>query len=206
MVAFCRADAGLFWLADVITALATSGLRINELAKLRWTDIDLPSNTIRLTDERARPRRKQTGQERRIKGKRGRALPMNPAFRDVLAALPRHRDGLIFRGQKGGRLSDRRVLKALQDRVIETLKHEFPIPDGETGFADGTIHGLRHYFCSEAYRSGARDAELLEWLGHRDSVILNLYRHLRREDSHRRMEQINFLGSDDGEDIATDVA
>jgi integrase len=206
MIDFCYAMPNLVWLAQVITALATSGLRINELAKLRWTDIDLPSNTIRLTDERARPRRKQTGQERRIKGKRGRALPMHPAFGDVLAALPRHRDGLIFHGQKGGRLSDRRVLEALQGQVIESLKNEFPTPDGETGFADGTVHGLRHYFCSEAYRNGAKDAELLEWLGHRDSEIMKLYRHLRREDSHRRMEQINFLGSDDEEDRESDVA
>jgi integrase len=89
--------------------------------------------------------------------------------------------------------------------VIESLKHEFPTPNGETGFADGTVHGLRHYFCSEAYRNGAKDAELLEWLGHRDSEIMKLYRHLRREDSHRRMEQINFLGSDDEEDFESDV-
>lgn len=61
IIAFCYASPSLVWLGQVITALATSGLRINELAKLRWTDIDLPSNTIRLTDERARPRRKQTG-------------------------------------------------------------------------------------------------------------------------------------------------
>ena len=206
MIAFCYESPSLVWLGQVITALATSGLRINELAKLRWTDVDFPSNTIRLTDERARPRRKQTGQERRIKGKRGRALPMHPAFREVLAALPRHRDGLVFRGQKGGRLSDRRVLEALQGRVIEPLKNEFPTPEGEIGFAGGTIHGLRHFFCSEAYRNGAKDAELLEWLGHRDSEIMKLYRHLRREDSHRRMEQINFLGSDDEGDRDSDVA
>jgi len=206
MVDFCNMTPNLIWLAQVITALATSGLRINELAKLRWTDIDFPSSTIRLTDERARPRRKQTGHERRIKGKRGRALPMHPAFRDVLAVLSRHRDGLIFRGQNGGRLNDRRVLEALQGRVIKSLKKEFPTPRGEIGFANGTIHGLRHFFCSEAYRNGAKDAELLEWLGHRDSEIMKLYRHLRREDSHRRMEQINFLGSDDGEDCESDVA
>ena len=90
--------------------------------------------------------------------------------------------------------------------MIETLKHEFPTPQGEAGFADGTVHGLRHFFCSEAYRHGSRDAELLEWLGHRDSVILKLYRHLRREDSHRRMQQINFLGSDDGKACDSDVA
>ncbi len=206
MVKFCDKTSSLVWLAQVITALATSGLRINELAKLRWTDIDLPSSTIRLTDERARPRRKQTGHERRIKGKRGRALPMHPAFRKVLAVLPRHQDGRVFRGQMGGRLSDRRVLEALQRRVIEPLKEEFPTPAGETGFTDGTIHGLRHFFCSEAYRNGAKDAELLEWLGHRDSEIMKLYRHLRREDSHRRMEQINFLGSDDKEGSDRDVA
>lgn len=29
--------------------------------------------------------------------------------------------------------------------------------------------------------------------------MTQLYRHLLREDSHRRMEQINFLGSDDEE-------
>ena len=206
MVAFCNAIPNLVWLAQAITALATSGLRINELAKLRWTDIDLQSSTIRLTDERSRPRRKQTGQERRTKGKRGRALPMHPAFSDVLAELPRYRDGLIFRGQQGGKLSDRRVLEALQGRVIEPLKQEFPTPDGEVGFADGTVHGLRHYFCSEAYRNGAKDAELLEWLGHRDSEIMKLYRHVRREDSHRRMEQINFLGGDDEEGLESDVA
>ena len=132
---------------------------------------------------------------------------MHRAFRDVLTALPRHRDGLIFRGEKGGRLSDRRVLEGLQGRVIEPIKQEFPTPEGETGFVDGTIHGLRHFFCSEAYRNGAKDAELLEWLGHRDSEMMKLYRHLRREDSHRRMEQITFLGSDDGEATsATDVA
>lgn len=206
MIAFCYALPSLVWLGQVITALATSGLRINELAKLRWTDIDFAANTIRLTDERARPRRKQTGHERRIKGKRGRALPMHPAFREVLAALPHHRDGLVFRGQKGGRLSDRQVLQALQRRVIEPLKDEFPTPEGEIGFASGTVHGLRHFFCSEAYRNGATDAELLEWLGHRNSVIMNLYRHLRPEDSQRRMEQINFLDSDGEEEPDSDVA
>jgi integrase len=206
IVAFCNSKPDLVWLGQVIIALATSGLRINELARLRWTDIDLQSNTIRLTDERARPRRKQTGNERRIKGKRGRALPMHPAFREVVDGLPRHLDGLIFRSQQGGRLSDRRVLEALQRRVIAPLMEEFLTPAGESGFADGTVHGLRHFFCSEAYRNGAKDAELLEWLGHRDSEIMKLYRHLRQEDSHRRMEQINFLGSDDEEGHGFDVA
>jgi integrase len=206
VVKFCGDDPKLVWLGQIITALASSGLRINELARLRRSDVDLASATIRLTDERARPRRKQTGAERRIKGKRGRAIPMHRAFRDVLLALPENKDGLVFHGQKGGKLSDRRVLEALQRHVIAPLAKEFPTPDGEIGFANGTVHGLRHYFCSEAYRNGATDAELLAWLGHRDSDIMKLYRHLRREDSHRRMEQIDFLDGDDGKDDDRNVA
>jgi len=183
-------------LADVVVALATSGFRINELTRLRWTDIDLTAGTVRLTDERARPRRKQTGKERRIKGKRGRALPLHPAFRKVLEGLPRHKDGVVFRAERGGKVRDRRVLEVPQNKVIANLTDEFPSPEDEVGFTDGTVHSFRHYFCSEAYRSGATDAELLEWLGHRDSNIMRLYRHLRPEDGHRRMAKIRFLVDD----------
>ena len=98
------------------------------------------------------------------------------------------------------------MLEALQDRVIVTLNEEFPTPAGQIGFANGVPHGFPHYFCSEAYRNGATDAELLEWLGHRDSEMMKLYRHLRPEDGQRKMGQINFLGSDDEKDQQSDVA
>jgi integrase len=194
MIAFCGSDPDLNWMRHVITGLATSGLRIGELGKLRWSDIDADFCNIRLTDERARPRRRQSGNERRIKGKRGRAIPVNPALRKLLAQLPRHRDGLVFRAQRGGKLRDRCVLAALQGRVIKPLAEEFPTPAGEIGFEHGTVHGFRHYFVSEAFRNGATDAQLMEWLGHRDSQLLRIYRHLRPEDGHRQMERIDFLG------------
>ena len=102
MLEFCRADPDLNWMGHVITGLATTGLRIGELGKLRWSDIDADVSNIRLTDERARPRRRQSGNERRVKGKRGRAIPINPALQKLLIQLPRHRDGLVFRAQRGG--------------------------------------------------------------------------------------------------------
>ena len=34
----------------------------------------------------------------------------------------------------------------------------------------------------------------MEWVGHRDSKIVALYRHLRPEDGVKQMSQINFLG------------
>jgi integrase len=194
MITYCRAESALRWLGNVLAALAATGLRINELAKLRWTDVDFEAGTICITDERSRPRRRQSGLERRLKGKRGRALPLNLSLRKLLLQLPHHRDGIVFRGKNGGKVDDRRVLEALQGKVIMHLLEAFPTPEGEIGFQDGTVHGLRHYFVSEAYRNGATDAELMEWLGHRDSQLLRIYRHLRPEDGHRKMQKIDFLG------------
>lgn len=195
MIAYCYVEPGLEWLGNVIATLATTGLRINELAMLRWTDIDFAAGSICITDERARPRRRQSGLERRLKSKRGRALPLNLSLRKLLLGLPRHQDGLVIRAKNGGKLKDRRVLETLQRKVIRSLVGEFPTPGGEIGFEHGTVHGLRHYFVSEAYRNGATDAELVDWLGHRDSQLLRVYRHLRPEDGRRKMLKIDFLGS-----------
>jgi hypothetical protein len=49
-------------------------------------------------------------------------------------------------------------------------------------------------FCSQAFLDGAAEADIKDWLGHRDSRMVTHYRHLRREDSVRKIEQIDFLG------------
>jgi integrase len=43
MVDHCQATIGLMWLGNVIMALACTGMRISELAGLRWSDIDFRS-------------------------------------------------------------------------------------------------------------------------------------------------------------------
>ena len=53
MVNRCTDIPRLLWLANVIIALAHTGLRISELAGLRWSDVDFNSNTIRVADERS---------------------------------------------------------------------------------------------------------------------------------------------------------
>jgi len=89
-----------------------------------------------------------------------------------------------------------RVLKVLLRDVIRPLKQRFPTPPGEIGFEHGRVHSFRHYFVSEAFRQGATEGEVMEWVGHRDSKIVAHYRHLRKADSHRRMEKVDFLGGD----------
>ena len=53
MVEHCQRSPKSIWLAQVIQALAMTGMRIGELAALRWSDVDLARGFIRVADERA---------------------------------------------------------------------------------------------------------------------------------------------------------
>ncbi|MEX2140543.1 MAG: tyrosine-type recombinase/integrase [Pirellulales bacterium] len=195
MVEHCRSTPGLHWFVDVIVGLATTGLRSEEFNGLRWSDIDFEAGVIRLKDQRYSGRKRMLGSIRAIKGKRDRVLPLHPAFRGVLESLPRNRDGLIFHGPRGGRLHARNNLEFLKTQVIKPLADKFPTPSGEIGFEHGVIHSFRHFFCSEAFRGGASEAEVLDWLGDRDSNMIKVYRHLRPDDSKAKMNRIDFLGN-----------
>lgn len=90
--------------------------------------------------------------------------------------LERHSDGYVFHGAKGARLRAKRVLdifkreiRNFKREIRNALKTEFPVACGENGFAQGTIHSFRHYFLSEAFRQGATEAEIKDWVGHRSS-------------------------------------
>lgn len=200
MIERCRSQPALAWLADVILALACTGFRISELASLRTSDIDLASNTIRLTDERSSARRRKTGAVRTTKGRRSRTVPIHPLLRSVLEQMPQHSDGRLFHGPRGGKLKPDTVRRILIRDVLEPLKKRFPTPPGEIGFEHGRLHSFRHYFVSQAFLSGASEGEIQEWVGHQDSKMVAHYRHLRNEDSQRKMQRIQILGTMDAPD------
>lgn len=194
MIEHCRSDSKLNWLADVIIALACTGFRISELASLRTSDLDLKVGVIRLTDERSSSRRQRTGTARTTKGRRNRNLPIHPQLSKVLENLEPHPDGRAFHGARGGKIKPDTVRNVLIRDVIAPLKSRFPTPAGEIGFEHGRVHSFRHFFVSQAFLGGASESEIMEWVGHKDSKMVAHYRHLRDEDSQRRMNQINFLG------------
>lgn len=194
----CKGSALGRWIRPILIALATTGMRIGELIALRWSDIDLPSESIRIADERFSRRREVKGRVRTTKGKRSRTVPLSPQLKDVLVTLERHADGLVFHGVNGVRLRDKRVLDVFKQKIREPLKAEFPGVEGEVGFEYGTIHSFRHFFVSEAFRQGATEAEIMDWVGHRSSEMVHHYRHLRPDDSQRRMHSINFIEDDTG--------
>ncbi len=197
MIERCMASAKLVWLGRVILALAHTGVRISELAGLRWSDVDLASRTIRVQDERASRRKKTAGTARTTKGRRSRTIPIHPRLQELLLTMERGPDGRVFHAPRGGKLNPDNVLPIFIRDVIEVLKEQFPTPQGEIGFEHGRLHSFRHYFCSQCFLGGASEGEIKEWLDHADSKMVEHYRHLRNEDAQRKMEQIDFTGRED---------
>ncbi len=196
MIEHCRANKCLHWLANVIIALACTGLRIAELVSLRWADLDFENDRLSLTDETGRPRTE--GRKRReLKSGRSRSFPIHPALLDVLQRMLRV-DAYVFHGPRGGRLKPDTVRRILIREVIEPLTERFPSPTDEKGFGDARLHSFRYYFCSTCANSGVPERMVMEWLGHVDSEMVRHYYHLHDEEARRRMADLDFLGGAGG--------
>ena len=196
MIDFCRGNPDLDWLADVIVALATTGVRISELAALRWRDIDFERNLVHVSnDPIGTP--PAAGPRRRTKNRQDRTVPIHTELRTVLDTLDRHPDGRVFHGPLGGVIKPDTIRNVLVRDVIEPLKARFPATAGERGFEHGRLHSFRHYFCSAAVNGGTPQASLMDWLGHQDSAMVRHYYHLHNEESQQHMTRLSFTGKGD---------
>jgi integrase len=177
--------------------LACTGLRISELAALRWDDLDDGLQMLRIVDERHR-RRRSGNEARRTKTGRSRAFPIHSDLVAVLSEMSRSDDGFIFHGPLGGRLKADTVRRILIRDVLEKLKERFPTAPGAIGFEHGRLHSFRHYFCSVAAQSGTAEHTVMSWLGHSSSRMVRHYFHLHDDESRRQMQRITFLGDASG--------
>ena len=124
--------------------LMLTGCRRNEILTLRWEDVDLEHDEIRLRDAK-------TG---------ARAVPLSPTARQVLAALPRQPDNpwVISGRGPGTRLAN---LNAAWE-VVRT----------KAGLEDVRLHDLRHSYALRALSLGESlpIMGLLKKPGRRDSL------------------------------------
>ena len=194
MVASCRQDQQLHWLANVLICLACTGMRISELAGLRWTDVDFEGNRIALRDETASRRRLTTRAIRQTKSRRSRSFPIHPELRPVFEGMVHNPDGSVFHGPKGGILSPDITRLTLIKSVIAPLAKLFPTEQGEIGFANGRLHSFRHYFCSMCANRNVPEQLLMEWLGHRESKMVRHYYHVHDAVEQEQMSRVNFTG------------
>jgi integrase len=189
----CARRPELNWLGDALLALASTGLRIAELCQLRWCDVDLGANVLRLTDARRRAPRARRADAPATKSHRDRVLPLQAELRALLERLPRHADGRVFRGPGGRPLTPRQAFRALTQSVLKPLTKRFPAAAGQKGLAQGGLHSFRHYFCSVCASGGTPEQVLIRWLGHQDSKMVKRYYHLYDAEAQRQMAKLRFV-------------
>jgi integrase len=194
MIAHCKQNTGLMWLADVILALAVTGLRIGELTGLRWSNLDLERGLLLLTDTTRSSRRSERSAERKTKSHRSRTFPIHQELLPVLKRLYQSRvDGHVFSDPKtGGALSPQTVRTVLMRDVLAPLGATFPASGDDPGILAGRLHSFRHFFCSWSADNRTPEQMLMAWLGHRESEMIRHYYHLRQDEARRQMDRMPF--------------
>jgi integrase len=160
---------------EVITALNT-GLRMNELRHLKWSDVDLDKKQITVRGEIA-------------KGKRPRTVPLNKKAMKVLNMqfeLYKKFD-YVFPGGQGGSNSrcvwDKNKKRSYNwwlryslDPIREQIPTIASLPKGNTcrGW-----HILRHTFATRLAKNGVELIKIKNWMGHRSINTTMRYIHFQ---------------------------
>lgn len=129
-----------------LRALLLTGARREELAALRWGDINFRWSKLEIAD----------------KVDATRVIPLTPYLARLLATLPRINEFVFASGGKTGRIADTRAShsKALASAGIEGL----------------TIHGLRRSFSLLGEAAGAPAGAIAQVMGHKPSATAEGYR------------------------------
>jgi integrase len=196
----------------LVYLLGTCGLRFGELAELRWRDLDLQKNSIRIA-------RSVTLVDGKFivgtpKSGKGRTVSL-PAF--VAETLTASRatgdpDALVFPDSEGGYMRGTNVRRRWWSEAV-TAAALFPRTVRDHGGQDTVVyefklHELRHTAASLAIQAGANIKSLQNMLGHESAALtLDRYGHLFESDVEAVGVAINgLLTCDCGQNVATGAA
>jgi integrase len=149
-------NEGVAWqVATAIRLLALTGCRLGEIQNLRWSDVDLPGQALRLSDSK-------TGESVRPLG--------HPAVKVLMADAP-SKEGFVFPSARTDHAPY--SLPKSFARVVAMAKND----DGSNLIGDLTPHGLRHAFASVAADLGYSEITIAALLGHSSVSITGRYIH-----------------------------
>ncbi|MDO8699444.1 MAG: integrase family protein [Rhodoferax sp.] len=129
-----------------LRALLLTGARREEMAALKWTDVDFRWRKLTIAD----------------KVDETRVIPLTPYLAQQLATLPRTNEFVFASTGKAGRIADARAshAKSMQSAGIDSL----------------TIHGLRRSFSLLGESAGAPAGAIAQVMGHKPSATAEGYR------------------------------
>lgn len=136
-----------------------AGLRVNEAASLKISDIDSSNMQIHV---------------RQGKGKKDRYCMLSPAILNILREYWRlyHPSGWLFPGS----LPDRPITSRTIEKVFEISKQKAEITK------NATVHTLRHSFATHLLESGVDIYHIQQLMGHSSVKTTSIYIHLQRKD------------------------
>ena len=138
---------------SAIRLLILTGCRRSEVLALRWTDVDLEANVLRLADSKTGPR----------------TVPLSPAAARVLSELPRVTDNpwVIVSRKRGEHLRN-------INQPWDTIRRR-------AGLGDVRLHDLRHSWASRALALRESRPMIGKLLGHTQVETTARYAHLARD-------------------------
>jgi len=153
------------WLREVVTMLAWTGMRIDELVNLKWQDVDLEKRVINI----------RIRDDWRPKGKADRTVPMFPKVEAIIGARPIGEH--VIRGPQGGKLKQEFCLRALK---ADQRKLGLPVRD---------LHGFRRFFATEMLHAGVDIDTVRQWGGWKSlETMLRYLADVSETDSVKAME------------------
>jgi integrase len=145
--------------ADAVRLLRNTGGRLNEVLRLKWTQINLAKKTVALYASRT---------------ERERTVPISSAMVDLLKA--RKRGGLASEQHVFARATtnefDRQVSRACR-QAAKQAKIAYGRFNGK-GF---TLHSLRHTYITHLLSNGVDAPTVMEYSGHKSFQSFSVYLH-----------------------------
>jgi integrase len=161
--------------------LAASGLRIDELAHLEYSDVDRDRGWLHV-----RTKITQDGVKWMPKDKTDRKLPLNDELRKVIGELSTGAGddpkGYVFSGKPGPHRAKNLARSTLNE--LKDLSEAAGIPKSKL-----TSHNFRRYFVSQCADCGIDILCVMEWVGHDDWEMVRRYYRLRDEHAQDAMRR-----------------
>jgi integrase len=145
------------WLRPILRMAVATGLRLKEVACLRWTDVDRATGVIHVDQDTKTGRRQ---------------IPMSETARAVLdGQIRRLNTPRVFTDDKG------------RDFAVEGRRNQISLATTkamrDVGIEDATFHTLRHTAAAWMVQDGVSLYEVQHVLGHSTPMMTQRYAHLQ---------------------------